>query len=156
MQKRSTLTASKELTCVLMFPHRGLVRFFYSAHLTLRFYLRLCRASSVYLALFYTPCRAVACLYPSQFILPSGNLQLSRLGVLIGACWPLGDGNYCKKSRSNDLHTLLLLSCVYAQSYINMILLRKGEERTDIRPQMPIKASRANPIENELQKQKTR
>ena len=91
-----------------MFPHRGLVRFFYSAHLTLRFYLRLCRATSAYSALFYTPCRAVACLYPSQFILPSGNLQLSRLGVLIGACRPLGDGSYCKKSRSNDLHTLLL------------------------------------------------
>ncbi|XP_056439818.1 transient receptor potential cation channel subfamily A member 1b [Gadus chalcogrammus] len=43
-----------------------------------------------------------------------------------------------------------------SKSYINMLLQREGEERTDIRPQMPSKSSRANPIENELQKQKTR
>ena len=126
----------------------------FNAHLTIRSSLALphnvCLFGSL---LFSSPCCRLSLPF---WVHPSlRESSIGRLGVLIRACKPLGTAKYCKRAFLMT-STLFCLSWVCAQSYINMLLQREGEERTDIRPQMTSKSSHANPIENELQKQKTR
>ncbi|CAL8292745.1 unnamed protein product [Lota lota] len=85
------------------------------------------------------------------------NASLKRMAMQIDLHTVLEDKlPYWFMKRVDKPFILIFPNRKCTKSYINMLLWREGEERTDIRAQLPSKSSSTNPIENELQKQKTR